>query len=456
MPNEPGKQPAIRTRKHVARLERERQQSKIILYTFIGILASVMLLLLYGYLDVNYFQLQRPVAKVGDTEILANQFEPRVRMQRSQLLSQYSQTQQYGQVFGMDVTSQLSSIENQLNSPETVGQQVLDQMINEALIRLEAHKRGITVSDEELNTAKQSSFNFYPNGTPTPTNTPTPFVTPENPKEAYKVVTITPVPTNTALVTGTPEGTATEIPATPTATFAPAPTATQGPTSTPFPTATAYTSEGFEKEFQNGMDRMAEFGLKKADYLAFFDFQVLEQKLKEQITADVKPVEEQVWARHILVADQAVALTMIERLKSGDDFAELAREFSTDTGSAERGGDLGWFGRGMMVSEFETAAYALEKPGDYTTTPVATSFGYHVIQLIAKQERPLSSTQVESAKNQVFSDWLTSAREEYGVEIFDIWKEHIPAEPNFITIATDVAKSAKSTREAAAEATAKP
>ena len=78
----------------------------------------------------------------------------------------------------------------------------------------------------------------------------------------------------------------------------------------------------------------------------------------------------------------------------------LAQEFSQDTGSAVNGGDLGWFGTGAMVPEFETAAFALEKTGDYTTTPVQSQFGYHIIQLIAKQERPLSADQYETAKSQ--------------------------------------------------------
>lgn len=457
MADDSGKKPASRTtKKHVARLERERQQSKIILYAFIGIIVSVVLLLIYGYLDIKYFQLQKPVAKVGDTEILASQFEPRVRMQRQQILGQYNQYQQYAQVFGMDVQQQLTDLETQLNSPETIGQSVLDQLINEQLIRLEAAKRGITVSDEELNEAKQSSFAFFPNGSPTPTVTPTDVTLPENPPEAYKIVTKTPLPTATLNVTSTPEATATKGPstATPTATLEPAATPTAGPTATVTPTATPYTLEGFQTEFQNGQDRMQKLGLNEKDYLAFFDFQVLQRKLQEQITADVKPVEKQVWARHILVADQAIAVTVIERLNSGEDFAVLAKELSTDTGSAQNGGDLGWFGSGAMVAEFEAAAFALENPGDYTTTPVASDFGFHIIQLIAKQDRPLTAQQYDTAKSKAFSDWLAAARDEYGVEIFDLWKQHIPSEPNFITIATDSAISANSTREA--EAKAKP
>ena len=463
MPNDSGKK-AVLHKKHVARLQREQQQSRMILYAFVGILAAVVLLLVYGYLDINYFQLQKPVAKVGDTEILASQFEPRVRMQRQQILAQYNQYAQYGQLFGMDVQTQLTQLETQLNSTETIGQSVLDQMINEQLIRLEAAKRGITVSDAELNEAKQSSFAFFPNGSPTPTVTPTEVTLPEVPAEAYKIVTKTPLPTATLeftltpeVTTGTVEATATAQPsATPTATLEPIPTATQGPTATASPTATPYTLEGFNTQFSDAQERMQKLGLKEKDYLEFFDLQVLERKLLDDLTAELPRVEKQVWARHILVADEVTALTVIERLNNGEDFAVLAKELSTDTGSAQNGGDLGWFGSGAMVAEFETAAFALEKPGDYTTTPVASDFGFHIIQLIAKQDRPLTAEQYDAAKNKVFSDWLTAAREEYGVETFDIWKQHVPTEPNFVTLATDSAIAAKTAQAEADNATAAP
>lgn len=463
MPNDSGKK-AVLHKKHVARLQREQQQSRMILYAFVGILAAVALLLVYGYLDINYFQLQKPVAKVGDTEILASQFEPRVRMQRQQILAQYNQYAQYGQLFGMDVQTQLTQLETQLNSTETIGQSVLDQMINEQLIRLEAAKRGITVSDAELNEAKQSSFAFFPNGSPTPTVTPTEVTLPEVPAEAYKIVTKTPLPTATLeftltpeVTTGTVEATATAQPsATPTATLEPIPTATQGPTATASPTATPYTLEGFNTQFSDAQERMQKLGLKEKDYLEFFDLQVLERKLLDDLTAELPRVEKQVWARHILVADEVTALTVIERLNNGEDFAVLAKELSTDTGSAQNGGDLGWFGSGAMVAEFETAAFALEKPGDYTTTPVASDFGFHIIQLIAKQDRPLTAEQYDAAKNKVFSEWLTAAREEYGVETFDIWKQHVPTEPNFVTLATDSAIAAKTAQAEADNATAAP
>ena len=173
----------------------------------------MLLLLAYGFYDINYLQRQRPVAKVGKYAILVNQFEPRVRMQRQQLLAQYNQYSQYGQMFGMDVQHQLDQIKSQLDTPETIGQSVLDQLINEQLIRLEAEKRGITISDAELAKEKQNSFGFYPNGTPTSAPTPTEVIMPKIPAEAFKVVTITPTPTATLEPTATVTPAVTATPA---------------------------------------------------------------------------------------------------------------------------------------------------------------------------------------------------------------------------------------------------
>ena len=88
---------------------------------------------------------------------------------------------------------------------------------------------------------------------------------------------------------------------------------------------------------------------------------------------------------HILVKKQSEAVAIIERLKKGESFANLARELSIDKGSGKRGGDLGVFGRGMMVKPFEEAAFKLKK-GEMTQEPVKTEFGYHIIKRAAPFE----------------------------------------------------------------------
>lgn len=98
------------------------------------------------------------------------------------------------------------------------------------------------------------------------------------------------------------------------------------------------------------------------------------------------PKVEEVKAAHILVADEAKAKEIIASLDGGKDFAELAKENSTD-GTAKNGGDLGYFSKEDVVPEFAEAAFALEV-GKYSKTPVKTEFGYHVLKIADKRVRP--------------------------------------------------------------------
>ena len=81
------------------------------------------------------------------------------------------------------------------------------------------------------------------------------------------------------------------------------------------------------------------------------------------------------------------AKEVIKKLNDGEKFDELAKKYSDDNGSKSKGGDLGWFNTGEMVEEFENAAFNLKK-GKYTTTPVETVHGYHIIYKVDEKEKP--------------------------------------------------------------------
>lgn len=85
-------------------------------------------------------------------------------------------------------------------------------------------------------------------------------------------------------------------------------------------------------------------------------------------------------AAHILVQTEEEAQALVAELDAGGDFAELARAHSQDPGSAQAGGDLGWFGLGRMVAPFEAAVVDLD-PGE-TSAPIETQFGWHIVRLI--------------------------------------------------------------------------
>ncbi|WP_339170968.1 peptidylprolyl isomerase [Anoxybacillus sp. FSL W8-1294] len=134
---------------------------------------------------------------------------------------------------------------------------------------------------------------------------------------------------------------------------------------------------------QNGEEAIRD--MVKLDLLrqkaAMEDMKVTDEELKKYYN-EYKP---KVKASHILVDDEKTAKDIKAKLEKGEDFAKLAKEYSKDTGSAQNGGDLGWFGPGKMVEEFEKAAYAL-KVGEISD-PVKTQFGYHIIKVTDKEEK---------------------------------------------------------------------
>ena len=81
---------------------------------------------------------------------------------------------------------------------------------------------------------------------------------------------------------------------------------------------------------------------------------------------------------HILVEKHSEAISLLERIQKGEKFGKLAKEFSLDTGSAKRDGNLGYFGRGKMVKEFEKSAFNLQT--GQISEPVKTQYGYHIIK----------------------------------------------------------------------------
>lgn len=418
--------PKVITKKHIARLERERRQINLIRGIALAGIIIVAGLLAYGYLRLNVFALREPVGKVNGVTITTGEWQERVTFQRKQMINMYNQYSVYQQ-FGMDVSQQLQQIQGTLASPELLGQQVLDQMTDEIIIRQEAEKRGITVSDEEVDNYFKETFEFFPDGTPTPTVTPTEFVFPTLSSEQLTIYPSTPTlaeeSTSTVTPMGTPDRsvtpTATATTAPPTPTFVP-----ELPTATPTP----YTLEGYQASYDEMVKSFAADNVSERTIREIYEADLLRKKLMDDITKDIPKTEEQVLARHILVETEEEANAVYERLQGGDDFATVAKEVSKDTGSGASGGDLGWQPRSFYVTEFGDAAFTQEI-GEIGK-PVKSDFGYHIIQVIAREDLPLSDSQYQQKKETTFNDWLTAAREESTIETFEIWKERVPMEPS--------------------------
>lgn len=419
--------PAVVSRKQQSRVEKERQQRRIVLIVSITIAVAVILILGYGLLDTFYLQNMRPVATVDGEKITLEQFQARARFDRFQLIQNTIQLAQYQQLFQADpnsanyLTSQIQLNVSKLNDPNQLGNQVIDELINEAIIRREAQKLGITVTDEEVEQAFQEAFGFFPAGTPTLAPTATPFSTATYSAQQLTLAPYTATPTEAP----TPE----QIETTETTSETPLPTTTTGPTSTPFPTPTAMTEEGFKSGLENYLTTLkTEAQIDEKTFREIVRSSLLYEKVFEAITKDVPTEDEWVWARHILVATPEEAAVVVEALKNGGDFAQLAAQFSTDTSNKDRGGDLGWFERGQMVSEFENAVFAMTEIGQISE-PVQTQFGYHIIQLLGKERRPVSESRLSTLKQQKFDSWLEETKANLKIERDTNWVNKVPTAP---------------------------
>ena len=142
----------------------------------------------------------------------------------------------------------------------------------------------------------------------------------------------------------------------------------------------------------------------------------------EENKADFNQPEE-VRASHILVEDEATAQEVLEKINAGEDFAELAAEYSTDS-TAENGGDLGFFGTGEMVEAFETAAFALNV-GEVSDI-VKTDYGFHIIKVTDKHEAEeavfedkkdeVKDILIEEEMNANYATWLEELKENYTIK----------------------------------------
>src|ERR1700677_53420 len=139
-----------------------------------------------------------------------------------------------------------------------------------------------------------------------------------------------------------------------------------------------------------------------ADIAAYF--------AKNHASLDKPP---QVRARHILVADEKTADMIEAKIKAGGNFADIAKQYSTDPSTKDKGGELGFFGAGQMVPAFQTAAFAL--PVGATSAPVKSPFGWHIIQV--EEKHPAIHATLAGSSAQI-KDTLTQQAEQQQIPVF--------------------------------------
>lgn len=193
------------------------------------------------------------------------------------------------------------------------------------------------------------------------------------------------------------------------------------------------TDEEVDEQFKSVKDQygesfeavLAQNGLTEEAFKENVRFQILQEKATKDVEVTDEEIEKyynqakyELNARHILVADEETAFTVVEKLKAGGDFAELAKEYSSD-GSASNGGELGWFTVGSMVDEFNDAAYALEL--NEISEPVQSQFGFHIIEVTDKREVEDYGTLEE--KKEEIKEAIAAKKGDFTAKISDLLKE---------------------------------
>ncbi|MBL7199370.1 MAG: peptidylprolyl isomerase [Anaerolineae bacterium] len=339
------------TKKQLSRHQREERQLRWIRIAVGTLVALVVIIVGVGLIS----QKTRALAVVNDQKISVTEYQKRTR---------------FWYHFYNDylVPGYFDSADPEQRDEFYRG--ISEQLIEEALVREEAQKRDLSVTDQEIQIEIEEAWfqHYRVRRTPTPVPTPDPEATP------------------------TPEG-------------------------TPLPTPTPDTEETFTATYEEFVDKVLKPArLSQGYFRQMVEATVLKRKLEAAMVTEVPAEEEQVdfrytvtqdeagartkikeflagvaeqaWARHVLVETPEEAEVVLTRLGAGEDFAALAAELSTDESNKDQGGDLGWFSRGQMVPEFETAVF--EGEIGVHPTPVETQFGYHIIEVLGREDRPVN------------------------------------------------------------------
>ena len=359
--------PELVTRKQLSRRAKEEKQRRLLYISAAVFTALLLLVLAIGLYQEFVSKPATPVAQVAGVPIRTDRYEKMLTYRKLNLESSISQLQAQLQQLAASSTSsqdfivqyyqqQLQYAQSQL---ENAPQQVLEDTIDDELIRQETQQLGLSVSAEELQQEIESQFGYDRNP---PTPTPTPIT-------ATLPVTITPTPTIA-------------------------------------PMTEADVQQRYGEVLQTLKERVK---FSEAEFRDLFLASLLRQKLEKYLGDQLPTSEAQVHARHMLFKTQEEAEAALARLKAGEDFATVAKELSTDTSTSESGGDLGWFPVGMMDPDFEKVAF--NTPPGQVSEIVQTSYGFHIIKVEEKDDnRPLDAAPLEERKQGALEAWLGGKR----------------------------------------------
>ncbi len=353
------------TKKQLSRYQKEKRQERLALGFVIVVVALIALVIGAGFYQEGVAKPNTTVAKVNGTSITAGTWARAMVLQSRNLDSQinYWSNQRLSLGSGSDSSQAYLQqiVAQQLQQLQQSRQELIysvpDQLIANELIRQEAEKRGISVTPADMDTALRDMFQ------PTPRE---------------------PV-TDTVSTT---------------------------------PTPTAIPANAWE---QNYKQYLTTLGISDSEYRQIALLPGLQRERLQVVMSETMATSaEQIRLSHIVTDTEDVAKALLARVQAGEDFATLARTLSGDTATADIGGDLGWYPKGILSQEYgagvEAAAWALQT-GQMVTAPVQSYGGWEVLKLTGHEaNRALESDKLAQLQSTQLEDWLTAQLNSPAVE----------------------------------------
>ncbi len=382
-----------RTRKEALLTRKQQEQFRQIRLALFGLIGLIVLILGIGALYSFVIEPGQPVADVNGTEIPVRDYKTRVSFEREQTMASIDSLYE---AVGGDV-NQLAQFAGQqlqaLNSPAIFGNQVLFQMIDEELIRQESAERGISVSDEEVQTSIEERFNYYDGESPPEA---------EESDEPEPTPTITPIPAEGEEAVD--------------------PEPTEEPE--PVPTATAVSQAAFDEQYQEQIDSFVEAGGDEASFRERIKLDLLADKLEDSLAEEegLDTEELQVSMFYIAFSDRSDASAVLAEIEGGKDYLTVWNEIR----SAERvtatqpfASELDWTATETVSSTLGSSVYQVAKTIDVgavsevipgAVSPEGLISNYFIVQVRGREERPVSEANLSAQKSEILQAWLEEAQ----------------------------------------------
>lgn len=374
------------TRKQMSRAERDAASSRRVWLGVGGVLALAILILAYGYLRQTVFILNEPVANVNGEVITTRQFQNRVRLAERQAQQQLLVAQSLGD------QQTYSYYLNQLQDPVSLGDQIINGMVDDLLLKQAAASFNVQVTDDEVQQYVEEQLRYDRNPpTPGPTSTPRPTPTASGPL-----------------------------------------TQTATPTLTPFPSPTPVTAEGFQQLYQNQLSELSGLGMSEQEYRDLIKTSLLVQKVRTAIESTVVTTTDQIKFQYIRVASEDT-LTVTRSINE-QGFEAIYRAVISETyviTTVQAAETADWVPMQEISTSVElgpvVATELFATPISQTVTVInADGSATYIAFIQAHEVQPISLSFLQSRQQAAIEDWLSPRRKS---EFILTWSDRVPKMP---------------------------